>query len=414
MNMDTRPEPDRGHSPSPDSATAPGRSPWRPFVWGALCMAGASAVVFAVAFRGSHTPAPATGSAAPGLVPLDDNAVAMPAGAPQWKYVETAVASKGAPLMPVPAPAHVAVDEARESPVFAPLAGRVEEVAVQLGQEVKAGTKLVAIRSSTLPELAREIESAKATLAVKTTGVERVRDLVQLKAVPEKDLLLAEQERHEAELALHASEGKKNSLHIGAMDANGLYWVSAPRAGTVVERRALVGMEVGPDRSEPLVSVADLSEVIVVADVLESDIASVKPGESAVVTGAALGDERLTGTVNYVAQLVDPVRRTVAVRLRVANQNRRLRPNAFAQVSFPAAGGDRVVVPAEAVVTDGQRTVVFVKRPGQSGQDRLERRSVRVGRTRDGRTEILEGLAQGETYVARGALLLLNALTLGR
>jgi multidrug efflux pump subunit AcrA (membrane-fusion protein) len=70
------------------------------------------------------------------------------------------------------------------------------------------------------------------------------------------------------------------------------------------------------------------------------------------------------------------------------------------------------VVPAEAIVTDDQKSVVFVKRDLPGGATRLERREVTVGRVRDDKAEIVSGLKDGETYVAHGALLLLNALDL--
>jgi membrane fusion protein, heavy metal efflux system len=354
-------------------------------------------------------------TAAPAGFTVNNGAVELLPSSPQWRYIDLAKALNGAPLPPVPAPARVGVDEARAAPIYAPLPGRVERVEVQLGQKVKPGDRLLAIRSSSLPELGHEVESARAALAVKSAMADRVRDLVGLRAVPEKDLVLAEQERHEAELSLKAAEGKRKSLRLGgALDDSGLYWVTATKSGTVVERRALVGMEVGPDRTEPLLSVADLQQVIVTADVLERDTAGLKVGQTARVTDVALGGESVEGTVEYIAQLVDPARRTVAVRVRVPNPDHKLRPNAFAQVTFAAADPTerRVVVPAEAIVTDDQKSVVFVKRELPGGATRLERREVQVGRVRDEKAEIVSGLADGEPYVARGALLLLNALDL--
>jgi cobalt-zinc-cadmium efflux system membrane fusion protein len=354
---------------------------------------------------------PATASA--GLT-VDQGAVEIAASAPQWRYIGLDAARRSDPLPAVPAPARVTVDEGRSAPIFAPLAGRVERVNVQLGQEVKPGDRLLAIRSSSLPELGREVESAKAVLAVKSGMAERERDLVKLRAVPEKDLILAEEEKHEAELNLKAAEGKRRSLRLGSLDESGLYWVTATRAGTVVERKALVGMEVGPDRADPLLSIAELDEVIVTADVLERETSGLKVGQQAQVTDVALAGKSVTGTVEYVAQLVDPVRRTVAVRVRVPNPEHKLRPNAFAQVTFTGAstGERRIVIPAEAVVTDDQRSVVFVRTKAGPSGTRLERRAVELGRVREGKAEITSGLAEGETYVTRGALLLLNALDL--
>jgi cobalt-zinc-cadmium efflux system membrane fusion protein len=171
-----------------------------------------------------------------------------------------------------------------------------------------------------------------------------------------------------------------------------------------------VGQEAGPDRTDPLLVVADLSTVVVIADVLETDASGLAPGQMARVTSLSLAPEGLPGKLVHVGDIVDPVRRTVAVRIAVSNTSHALRPNAFVRVIFQAAGEKRVIVPTEAVVTDDQRTVVFVA----EGDGRLVRRPVRTGRTRDGQTEVIEGLKVGDRYAARGALLLLNALELAK
>jgi len=100
----------------------------------------------------------------------------------------------------------------------------------------------------------------------------------------------------------------------------------------------------------------------------------------------------------------------VEVRVRVPNTGHVLRPNAFVQVAFVPADAPRIVVPAEAVVTDDQQSFVFVRSGEHPGA--LERREVMLGRQRGGRVEIVRGLAPGETYVTKGAILLLNAIDL--
>jgi cobalt-zinc-cadmium efflux system membrane fusion protein len=332
-------------------------------------------------------------------------------GAAAWSYLDFAQARIGKPIPREPVPARVAFDESRSQPIFAPLPGRVDTVSVRLGQHVEKGEQLLAVRSTALVDLSKEIDLLRSKESARTKGVERLRALVALKAVPEKDLISAEQDLKQAQLAREAAELKLRSLSVAEV-SEGRYWLTAPQAGVVVERNVLMGQEVGPERGDPLLVVAEVDEVIVTADVPEVDVRGLQVGQPATVSSPAAPDQAITGRVEYVGEVVDPVRRMVNVRVRVPNPDRLLRPNAFVQVAFSTGGQERVLVPAEAVVTDDQRSFVFVRAANKP--ERLERRPVRIGRHSEGQVEILDGLRPGETYVAKGALLLLNAVDLAQ
>jgi len=329
--------------------------------------------------------------------------------APTWSYLEFARADVQAPVPPAPVPARVAFDEARAAPIVAPLPGRIDAVSVRLGQRVQKGDQLLAIRSPDLVDLTKEIELKRAEEAAKTRVVERLRALVDLRAEPERKLVDAQQELAQAQLARQAAELKLRSLSVAREDS-GLYWLMAPRDGVVVERNALIGQQVGPDRAEPLMVVAELDEVIVSADVPEADVAGLRVGETAQVLTAGAGEAGIAGRIEYIGEVIDPQRRMVEVRVRVPNAERQLRPNAFVQVAFAPGEAQRVVVPSDAVVTDDQQSFIFVRNGENSGA--LERREVVLGRQRGGRVEIVRGLQPGETYVTKGAILLLNAIDL--
>lgn len=340
-------------------------------------------------------------------VQADARGVTLEPDAPQWRYVELAVAQEGAPLAPLPVPGRVELDPKRSAALGVPLPGRVETVLLRLGARVKQGERLFSVRSGAFAELDRELESARAQVTVRERLVSRAKELLELKATAQKDVLAAEADLRDAELALKAAKSKQRSLDVDA-ESDNLFWVRSPRAGTIVEFALSPGQEVGPELDRPLVRVSDLDEVLVIADVPEGDVRDVHVGAKVAIHPRSVTASR-EGTVEYVSEVVEPRRRTVEVWIRAHNTDRLLRPNGFVEVVVePGEEKNTVRVPDSAVVTQGQRSVVFVV----TGPGRLEPREMELGRRRDGETEIRRGLEPGVRFVARGALLLLNQVDL--
>jgi len=327
--------------------------------------------------------------------------------APQWKYVELAVAQEAPALPPLPAPGRVEFDEKRTASVGTPLQGRVERVLVRLGDSVKEGDRLFSVRSGAWADLEKELASAREAVQVKQRLATRARELVELKAAPEKDALAAEAELRESELALRAAQAKRASLRISS-ESDNLFWVVAPRSGTVVDLDVVASQEVQAGGEKPLIRISDLGEVLVVADLQEQDAYDLQAGAPVTVHTHA-GNVHRAGVLERVSDVVDVKRRTVELRIRAANEDRALRPNSFVDVELqPDPTVKRIRVPAEAVVTEGQRSMVFVAR----GSGKLERLPVTLGRQRDGEVELRSGLEPGTRFVSKGAILLLNQLDL--
>ncbi|MGZ6028461.1 MAG: efflux RND transporter periplasmic adaptor subunit, partial [Myxococcaceae bacterium] len=324
-----------------------------------------------------------------------------------WRYVELSVATEAPPLPPPPVPGRVSFDEKRTASLSAPLPGRVEKVLVRIGDRVKEGDRLFNVRSAAWADLEREMASARANVEVKKRIAARARELVEIRAVPEKDALAAEADLHEADLGARASAAKRASLRI-APEGDNLFWVVAPRSGSVVDLDVVASQEVQPSGDKPLVRISELSEVLVLADVQESDAYDLKVGGEVTIRTRA-GAVTRTGTIERISEVVDPKRRTVELRIRASNEDRALRPNSFVDVELKSDQSQkRIRVPSEAVVTDGQNSVVFVAR----GEGRLERVTVTPGRQRAGEVELRAGLEPGSRYVSKGAILLLNQLEL--
>jgi cobalt-zinc-cadmium efflux system membrane fusion protein len=342
----------------------------------------------------------------PTTITTDGKSVTLTGDAPQWKYLELGVALEGPPLNPLPAPGHVDLDEKRTANVGAPLAGRVEAVEVRVGDWVRQGARLFSVRSGAYADLDRELETARAEMNAKQRVLQRVKDLYMLKAAPEKDVLAAEAELKSVELAFKAAQAKKQSLAVDSAGAN-LFWVHAPRDGTVVDLDVFANQEVTPDRDKPLLRISDLDEVLVLADVPETDVVDVRVGGEVQIR-TQVGAVDRTGVVDHISEVVDARRRTVEVRVRMENKDRGLRANAFVEVTpIPDPTLKRLKVPDTAVVNAGKRQVIFIQR---GGPGRLEPREVATGRRRGGEVEITAGLEPEMRYIRRGALLLLNKL----
>ena len=391
-------------SPEAASPTSPGwmGSRSRRMMAGAGVLALAAGLAVFVETRPT-----ATKKVAAATMKVEGESITLAPDAPQWRYVELAVAAESSPLPPLPAPGHVDFDEKRSASVGTPLGGRVERIVVRLGDRVKENDKLFSVRSGAWAELERDLATAEESVLVKKRLAERAKELVELKASPEKEVLAAESELKAAQLAFRATQAKRASFRI-QVEGDNLFWVLAPRSGTLVDFDLTPSQEVSPDREKPLLRISDLGEVIVLADVQENDAYDLKVG-SAVKVHTHAGNIEKTGTLERISEVVDPKRRTVEVRIRMPNEDHALRPNSFVDVTLATdASNKRVRVPTEAVVTEGDKSMVFVAR----GPGRLERMPVTPGRQRDGEVELRAGLEPGSRFVSKGAILLLNQIDL--
>jgi cobalt-zinc-cadmium efflux system membrane fusion protein len=337
---------------------------------------------------------------------VEGETVTLAAATPRPVSFATAKAELGRPLPPPPVTGRVITVETFTSPSFSPLAGHVAEIAVRLGDHVKPGDKLVRIRAQDLSTLHHDLESASLAIKTKQAIYDRTKILVQNHAASENDLLVAESELDEAKLSAASAGAKIESLSVKADDATS-FWLVATRAGTIVDLAASAGQEVGPDKEKPVVTVANLDELVVVADVKPRDAKAIAAGGKATIALAGAAGAGIEGTIETVSEVVDPDRQTVPVRIRVPNGDRALMPNAFVDVTFDTAAGSKaLLVPSEAVVSDGADAVVFV----ETEKGKFQKRRVELGRQGKATTEVASGLEPGEAVVTEGALLLLNSL----
>lgn len=297
--------------------------------------------------------------------------------------VRTAVAERqplGATLDLV---AIVAPDESKLRRIQLRVAGWVRELHVnRTGETVRAGQPLLSLYSPELfqseSEFLIELEAAGDPGVHEATALESARERLKLLGVPPEEIARLERERKAiTDLTLRA-----------------------PVSGTVLERAVTEGDYVAP--GTPLLTVADLSSVWLLAEVYEMDLAKVKPGVAATFTSDALPGRTLEGRVDFVYPTVSTETRTVKARIVLPNPGGVLRPGMYGRVRVATGGAGVLSVPAEAVIHTGKHDYVFIMHPG----GHFEPRRVWVGRSGGDRIEIQRGLEGGETVVASAAFLI--------
>lgn len=295
-------------------------------------------------------------------------------------------------------------DADRLSHVAARIEGRITAVAAKLGDKVRAGQTLATLDSVAVGEAHAAWIQAQAELGIADADFKRAESLNAEEIIPRKDYLRAKADRDKATAALRAAAGRLRllgGLPNASGDAVSAFAVTAPFAGTVIEKKATLGELASP--SEPLFSVADLSRVWIQADLPESTLAKVRIGATAKVTVPAYPNEVFSGRVGHVGASLDKETRTAAARIEVANADGRLKPEMFATASIEVAGDkrDAISLPDAAIVLLEGKPTVFVYAQGA-----YEAREVEPGERIGGRTVLKSGLMAGDQVVTSGTYVL--------
>jgi len=192
---------------------------------------------------------------------------------------------------------------------------------------------------------------------------------------------------------------------IRAVDARGSvlprFTIASPIDGVVGELSAREGMTVAA--GAPLFRLNGLATVWVHAEVPEGAAAEVRPGIAVQARTPAIPGSVFKGRVNAILPEVNATTRTLKARIELANPGGRLIPGMFATIDFaPARPGNAVLVPSEAVIRTGKRTVVIVAQ----GEGRFLPIDVETGSESSGQTEIRKGVREGDSVVVSGQFLI--------
>ncbi|MGH7207014.1 MAG: efflux RND transporter periplasmic adaptor subunit [Nitrospiraceae bacterium] len=315
-------------------------------------------------------------------------------------------------------PGTVRPNENELAEITALVRGRVVDVYADFGQEVKAGTPLALLNSSELAMAQSSYLKAKAKLHVAEQAFERAKFLLKEKVIGrgefqhrQGELIGSRAEAREARdrLQLLGMAEKDIRQLEGDETIRSKVTIRAPFAGRIITRNVTMGEVVGT--SEKLFVVADLSKVWVVANIPEKDIQyihrSADRDRSVEILLSAYPHEVFRGMITYVGDVLDPVTRTMRIRVEAPNPEGRLKPEMFASVRIYSHPEPNVLtIPSTAVQRDQGKAVVFV----QLDDQQFAQRVVKLDSESGDLLKVLDGLQEGDQVVVNGAFVLKSEL----
>jgi cobalt-zinc-cadmium efflux system membrane fusion protein len=282
---------------------------------------------------------------------------------------------------------------------------------------VRNGQVLVTLDTADVSELQSawrqsraDVRQREAALVKAEADASRTRDLLANRAIAQKDVLAAETDVALATAAVEQARATHDDvarrLRLFGVDIekpDAPATLRSPIDGEIVAIGAAPG-EYRGDTAAPVVAVADLARVWVIAAVPESAVSRIQTGQRVAMQVSAYPNERFEGTIARVAGALDPETRSVNMIAELDNRRRLLKPGMFARVRYAGPPQSVVTVPVGAVVQDERRTSVFVER----SRGEYERRDIALGPRHKDAVVVTTGLSNGDRVVVDGTMLLLG------
>ena len=335
---------------------------------------------------------------------IQGNQLRFPTGHPQLSLLKSTAAIQATTLS-VDLPARLVWNEELTQRIYAPFAGRVTQIRVDLGQSVSKGASLLSVSSPEFGAAQADAAKAMADAKVADKTLARQKELFESGIAARKDLEQADADAARAQAEADRANARTR-LYGGGHQVNQQLTLMADLSGMVVERNVNPGQELRSEQSGPgmpaLFVVTDPSQLWVQIDAKEADVATLKPGSSFDLLVQALPGQVFKGKVVAAADFIDPVTRTIKIRGAIANPQRMLKAEMLGTARIQRQLGQGVVVPATGVFLRGTQHRVFV----ETAPGTYEVREVAL--TYEGAKEsvVSSGLSVGDKVVTDNGLLL--------
>jgi cobalt-zinc-cadmium efflux system membrane fusion protein len=303
-------------------------------------------------------------------------------------------------------------DNDHTSQAITQVSGPITRILVDTGTRVAAGQPLLYVASPDITNAFSTYRKARNRLALAKQNLDRSRDLLDHKAIAQRDFDQVQADYNDAETDVETALEALRILGVPpkeVQDADGQdstvrpeLPMRSPIAGVVVQKLVNPGQVIQAGATTAFV-ISNVSTVWVQAHVYEKDLRLVRVGDTAEVKSASFPDT-FKGRVEYIGSMLDPATRTTPVRIVTANPQGFLKKDQFVDVDIhDKMTHEALVVPTSAVLYDDQNMpFVYV----EVEQGKFAQRQVTLGRQQEDQTEIASGLTPQDLVVAQGSLFL--------
>ena len=310
----------------------------------------------------------------------------------------------------------VAYNSFRTTPVITQVSGPVSRVVVVPGQKVHQGEPMLYVASPDYSQLRTNYLKAKEAYALAQKAYARARDLYEHKAIAEQNLEQAQSAEVQASGDLASSQAALKVM--GITDPDELVKgppsfevpVRAPISGEVVEQDVSAGQLIQPGTTQCFM-ISDIGSVWVLVNIYQKDLPYVRVGDTVAIRTDTY-PEAFHGRISYVAASLDPNTRTLQARIETNNPGEKLKKDMYVVATVNAGTIPNAIALPDAAVLRDTENQPFVYAAAAVNQ--FGRRSVTLGESLNGQTEITSGLKAGDQVIGNGSLFLQFANSLQR
>lgn len=298
----------------------------------------------------------------------------------------------------------VSFNEDNVAKIYPMVSGTINGVKAMLGDYVSAGQPLGVIRSSEMAGYSNDLVSAQTNLQVAKRNLEATQDMAKSGLSSDKDVLAAQAAYTQAQSELNRIT---SVLKINGGGTQGEYVVKSPVSGFIVEKNVTDNMAIRPDNANDMFTVSDLKNVWVWANVYESNINDIHPGDQVNVTTLSYPGRVFTGKIDKILNVLDPSNKVMRVRVVLQNADYALKPEMFASVTVTNPENKQAIcVPSRALIFDNSQYYVLVYK--SAGDVQIT--PVQVLNTLGDKTYISAGVQPGQVIIGSQALLIYDQL----